>query len=100
LLAPFAPHLCEELWGRLGHGESLAREPWPSFDPAALEQAEILMVVQVNGKVRARLTVSAKATEDELRAAILGHERVKKFVDGQAIKQFIVVPKRLVNIVV
>ena len=99
LIAPFAPHLAEELWQRLGHQESLAYAPWPQFDPAALTETETLLVVQVNGKVRARLSVPADLTEAQLKRAVLADERVKKFVDGQPIKQFIVVPKRLVSIV-
>jgi len=100
LLSPLAPHLSEELWSILGHAESLAHEPWPSYDSAALVQDEILWIVQVNGKVRARMTLPAEANEETLRAAILGDAQVKKFLDGQTIRQFIVVPKRLVNIVV
>ena len=100
LLSPFAPHLCEELWERLGHRDSLAGAKWPQFDPAALAASEIQMVVQVNGKVRARLTVPAEATEAQLRAAALADPQVSKFVNGQPIKQFIVVPKRLVSIVI
>ena len=100
LLAPYAPHLAEELWAVLGHRESLAYAPWPAFDPAALEQAEVLLVVQVNGKVRARVTVPSEASEAQVKAAALNDAQVKKFVDGQPIKQLIVVPKRLVNIVV
>jgi len=100
LLSPFAPHLAEELWQRLGHAQSLAEEPWPSYDPAVLVQTEVLWVVQVNGKVRARITLPAEATEERLRQVVLADDRIKKFVNGQAIKQFIVVPKRLVNIVV
>ena len=100
LLSPFAPHLAEELWQRLGHPQSLAQEPWPSFDQAVLTQAEILWVVQVNGKVRARITLPVEATEERLRQVVLADDRIKKFVNGQPIKQFIVVPKRLVNIVV
>ena len=100
LLSPFAPHLGEELWERLGHRESLAHAAWPAFDPAALAASEIQLVVQVNGKVRARLTVPADATEAQLRTVALADPQVSKFVDGQPIKQFIVVPKRLVNIVV
>ncbi|MBI4342778.1 MAG: class I tRNA ligase family protein [Candidatus Omnitrophica bacterium] len=100
LLSPFAPHLGEELWRRLGHADTLAYERWPAFDPVALEQAQAVMVVQVNGKVRARLTVRADISEAELRTAVLADAQVKKFLDGQPIKQFIVVPKRLVNIVV
>ncbi len=100
LLAPFAPHLCEELWERLGHPKPLTHEPWPAFEAAALEQAEVVMVVQVNGKVRARLTVPAAISEAELRRTVLADAQVKKFLDGQSIKQVIIVPKRLVNIVV
>ncbi|MBI3321096.1 MAG: class I tRNA ligase family protein [Candidatus Omnitrophica bacterium] len=100
LLSPFAPHLCEELWERLGHPNSLAHEPWPACDPSALEESTVLLVVQVNGKLRARITVPAEASEEQLRAAVLEHEQVKKFVNGRSIKQCIVVPKRLVNIVV
>jgi leucyl-tRNA synthetase len=100
LLSPFAPHLGEELWSRLGHRESLAYEPWPAADPKALEQAEVLLVIQVNGKVRARVTVPAGADEEQVKAAALADAQVKKFVDGQTVKQVIVVPNRLVNIVV
>jgi leucyl-tRNA synthetase len=100
LLAPFAPHLAEELWQRLGHANSLASEPWPSYDPAVLVRTDILWVVQVNGKVRARITLPAEANEERLRQVVLADERIKKFVNGQPIKQFIVVPNRLVNIVI
>ncbi|MBI3087851.1 MAG: leucine--tRNA ligase [Candidatus Omnitrophica bacterium] len=100
LLSPFAPHLAEELWNRLGHKDSLTYEPWPSHDAAVLQQANVLMVVQVNGKVRARLTLPAGVSEEQLKAAVLADEAVKRHLNGQPIKQFIVVPKRLVNIVV
>src|SRR3989338_9183196 len=63
LLSPFAPHIAEELWQRLGHPHSLAHEPWPAFDPAALETDSFTLVVQVNGKVRTRLSVPSRATE-------------------------------------
>ncbi len=100
LLSPFAPHLCEELWQRLGHSRSLAHEPWPSVDLTALETASLTLVVQVNGKVRARMSVPSHATEQELKTLVLADDTVKKFVNGQSIKQVIVVPKRLVNIVI
>jgi leucyl-tRNA synthetase len=99
LLAPFAPHLAEELWQRLGHPESLVYEAWPAYDPAALEQAEIVWVIQVDGRMRARLTLPVGASDEELRRAALSDERVKKFVDGQPVTQVIGVPGRLVNIV-
>lgn len=100
LLAPLAPHIAEELWQRLGHSRSLAYEPWPVYDPSVLEDAQVLWIVQVNGKVRARITVSAQTDDDALKQTVLANEQVKRYVDGQTIKQFIVVPKRLVNIVV
>jgi leucyl-tRNA synthetase len=100
LLAPFAPHLCEELWERLGHRQSLAEEPWPAYDPEALYQAQVELVVQVNGKVRARITVPADTSEDQIKVTAAEHAQVRKFLDGRRVRQIIVVPKRLVNIVV
>ena len=100
LLAPFAPHLCEELWQRLGHADSLTHEPWPTHDPKALEQAEVTWIVQVNGKLRARLTLPADIAEDQLKTTVLADEQVKRHLDSKPIRQFIVVPKKLVNIVI
>jgi len=100
LLSPFAPHLCEELWQRLGHSRSLTHEPWPTFDAAALQTENFVLVVQINGKVRTRLSAPTNTTDEQLKTLVLSDESVKKFVDGQTIKQFIVVPKRLVNIVI
>ena len=100
LLAPLAPHLTEELWHQLGHQESIGEVQWPSHDPSVLEEAEILWVVQVNGKVRARLTVQADIPEEELKDKALADANVKRYIDKRPIKQVIVVPKRLVNIVV
>jgi leucyl-tRNA synthetase len=98
LLAPFAPHLCEELAERLG----VARTgwSWPTYDPKALVQQEVVLAVQVNGKVRTRITVSADATEAQLKQAVLADAQIKKYIDHQPVKQFIVVPKRLINIVI
>ncbi len=100
MLSPMAPHLGEELWERLGHTDSLAYAPWPTHDPAALVTDSIELVVQVNGKVRGKITVPTAATQEAVKAAALADEQVKKFVDRQGIKQVIVVPKRLVNIVI
>jgi leucyl-tRNA synthetase len=99
LVSPLAPHLGEELWQRLGHRESLAYERWPSYDPQVLVQDVIQWVVQVNGRVRGRVTVPATMSDEALRAVVLADEQVKRYLDGQPIKQFIIVPKRLVNIV-
>jgi leucyl-tRNA synthetase len=100
LLSPFAPHVSEELWQRLGHAKSLAYEPWPSYDPQVLVASEIAWVVQVNGKVRAKITLPADLSEEQLKARVMADAQVKRHLDGRAIQQMIVVPKRLVNVVV
>ncbi|MBI5772725.1 MAG: leucine--tRNA ligase [Verrucomicrobia bacterium] len=104
LLAPFAPHLAEELWARL-HGtfgqtaSSLAYAPWPKFDPALLVENEIEIPVQVNGKLRDVLRVPADVDNVTLEAAAKSSEKVKPFLDGKTIRKVVVVPKKLVNIV-
>ncbi len=100
LLAPFAPHLTEELWHRIGHTESIHLQSWPSYDPAALVLDEVEIAVQVNGKVRARLTVPAQADKTEVEQLVLADERVRAFVDGKTVRKVIVVPGKLVNVVV
>ncbi len=100
LLAPFAPHLAEELWERLGHSESIARAPWPEADPALLEAEEIRIVVQVNGKRRDEVAVAAGADEQAVRAAALASDKVRKYLEGREPRKIIVVPGRLVNLVV
>ncbi len=99
LASPMAPHICDELWGRLGHQGYLIDHPWPAWDEAALVREEKLVVVQVQGKVRAKLTLPAEASESELEAAALADEKVQKFIDGKAVKKVIVVQGKLVNIV-
>jgi len=99
LLAPFAPHLAEELWERTGHGVSLARAPWPEADPERLVAEERVLAVQVNGKRRDEIRVAADADEATIRAAALASERVRKHLGDRAPKRVIVVPGRLVNVV-
>ena len=99
LLSPFAPHVSEELWAKLGHRELLARHPWPTHDPAALEAAEVTLVVQVDGKVRARLTVPAELEEADLRQRVLSHPVVAQWLGGKPPRRVIVVPRKLVNVV-
>jgi leucyl-tRNA synthetase len=99
-LSPIIPHVTHALWRELGHAAALIDEPWPAVDPAALEQSTIELVVQVNGKLRARVTVPADATESALREAALADPNVQKFVGSAAIRKIIVVPGKLVNIVV
>lgn len=100
LLSPFAPHLAEELWSALGHHESLAYEPWPRFDPELVKADEIEVPIQVNGKVRSRLTVPAGTAEDQLRELALADERIKSFIGDKKVLKVIVPRGQLVNIVV
>ncbi len=100
LLAPFAPHIAEELWSQLGHQQSLAREPWPQYDEKFLHQDSVEMVVQVNGKVRGHLTIGVNAPKDEVLAAAKAVPSVGEWINGKKLVKEIVVPKKLVNLVV
>ncbi|MGE2722395.1 leucine--tRNA ligase [Mycolicibacterium celeriflavum] len=100
MVAPLAPHLAEELWRRLGHDETLAHGPFPVADPQHLVEDTVEYPVQVNGKVRGRVTVAADADADALESAALADEKVQAFINGATPKKVIVVAGRLVNIVV
>lgn len=100
MAAPLAPHLAEELWRRLGHGESLAHGPFPRADARYLVDDTVVYPVQVNGKVRGHITVAADAGQDAVRAAALSDEKVAAFLAGAVPNKVIVVPGRLVNLVV
>jgi len=96
-LSPFAPHVAEELWSRLGHTESISRAAWPKVDPAYLVDKEVELVVQVLGKIRARITVAADIAKDEL--VVKARESVKDSLEGKTVVKEIVVPGKLVNFV-
>ncbi|NLJ67121.1 MAG: leucine--tRNA ligase [Clostridiales bacterium] len=100
MLAPFSPHIASELWELIGMEGSVHEQIWPKWDPKALIKDEIEVVVQVNGKLRGRLTISAEATREEMEKIALGHEKIKEFIAGKNIVRVIAVPKKLVNIVV
>ena len=100
LLSPFAPHLAEELWCLLGHDGSLAYEPWPQFDESLLVTSTVEVPVQVNGKLRGKVTVAADADEPTIQAAAAADEAVARFLAEKTIVKPIVVPGRLVNFVV
>jgi leucyl-tRNA synthetase len=100
LLAPITPHLCHHLWRELGFGEDVMTAAWPEPDPSALEQDEIELVVQVNGKLRGSICVPKAADKPAIERLALANPNVQKFVAGQAIKKVVVVPGRLVNLVV
>lgn len=99
LLSPVAPHLAEELWSKLGHEGTIAYEPWPTYDEAFLVEDEVEIVVQHNGKVRAKVVVAKDATKEQMEEAALANERVKESIDGKTVRKVIVVPGKLVNIV-
>lgn len=99
LIAPITPHLAEELWERLGHTESIAYEAWPAYDEAKLVDDEIEIVVQINGKVRAKLMVPADANREVLQEIAMGNTKVQEQIDGKTIRKVIAVPGKLVNIV-
>ena len=100
LISPMAPHLGEEVWKDLGHTGSLAYEGWPSYDDALTIDDVIELPVQVNGKVRGRVTLSRNASEADAKAAALGADGVSLFIEGKTVKKFIYVPGKIVNLVV
>jgi leucyl-tRNA synthetase len=100
LLSPFAPHIAEELWQALGHTESLAHEPWPKFDPQLARQETIEIPVQINGKVRSKISVPADADNATIEAAARADERVTELLFAKQILKVVVVPGRLINFVV
>jgi leucyl-tRNA synthetase len=100
LLSPYAPHLCEELWQRLGHSELIAHAEWPQWDPELARDELVTIVVQVNGKRRDELQVEHGTGEDELERLALASENARRHMEGKEPKKVIVVPGRLVNIVV
>jgi leucyl-tRNA synthetase len=100
LLAPIVPHFAEELWARLGHDSSVLLAPWPQYREDALVKDELLIVVQVNGKLRGRFQVATDTDEETIKDRALSDERVQKFIDGREIKKVIMVKNKLVNIVI
>jgi leucyl-tRNA synthetase len=99
LIQPYAPHVAEELWERLG-SERLWDHPWPEADPSQLERDTFELVVQVNGKVRDRFEVDVDTPDDELVARAKASPRIQAHLDGFEIRKAIVVPRKLVNLVV
>ncbi|WPE16478.1 leucine--tRNA ligase [Candidatus Thioglobus autotrophicus] len=99
-LSPIAPHICHYLWNELGNTEAIINEPWPTIDKSALVQDEVQIIVQVNGKLRAKLMLSASADKAAVEAQALADENVTKFTTDKTVVKVIVVPNKLVNIVV
>jgi leucyl-tRNA synthetase len=100
MMAPYAPHIAEEMWERLGHTSSVFEAKWPEYDERLASAGDVEIAVQVNGKLRSRLTVPRGMAEKDVLVRVLADEAVKKFVDGNAVKKVIFVQDRLVNLVV
>ncbi|RYU57806.1 leucine--tRNA ligase [Methylolobus aquaticus] len=100
MLAPMVPHICHELWSALGHAEPVVGASWPAFDESALVKEAIELVVQVNGKLRSRITVPVTADKAAVESAALADPAIQRYVEGQAVRKVIVVPGKLVNLVV
>lgn len=100
LMTPFTPHICEELWEVLGHRPSIFQQPWPAYDKDAILEEVIEIVVQINSKVKSRLSVPVDVGEDELKRRVLSDERIAGFLQGKQVINTIIVPGKLVNIVV
>ncbi|EMT50789.1 MULTISPECIES: leucine--tRNA ligase [Brevibacillus] len=100
MLAPIAPHICEELWEKLGHKETLSYEPWPEYDESKLVEDEVEIVLQINGKNREKLLIPADATKEQMEEMAGNNETIKELIEGKTIVKVIAVPGKLVNIVV
>jgi leucyl-tRNA synthetase len=99
MISPFTPHMAEELWERLGYSHGVVPAGWPAFDEAVARADEIVVPVQINGKVRSRVTVPAAAAEDRLREVALADPQVVKHLEGKTVKKVVVVNGRMVSVV-
>jgi leucyl-tRNA synthetase len=99
VLSPFAPHICEELWERLGYKDGIAYQPWPKFDAELTKEKQVELAVQVLGKIKDKITVSADASEEEIERIALASEKVQAAIEGKTVRKVIVIKDRLVNIV-
>jgi leucyl-tRNA synthetase len=99
MISPFTPHMAEELWEMLGHKGDVVSAGWPAFDEAVAKAEEVVVPVQINGKVRSRLAVPADISEDRLRELALADSAVSKHLEGKTVKKILVVAGRLVSIV-
>jgi leucyl-tRNA synthetase len=100
LLAPFAPHITEELWHRLGQKDSIHLQPWPKWDPELVKEEIITLVIQINGKVRDKIEVESDISEEKAKELAISREKIKKWIKGKKIKKVVFVPGKLINIVV
>lgn len=100
LMAPLVPHICEELWEIMGHKPSIFHHAWPSYDKNAIQEETVEIVIQVNSKVRSRLSVPVNMSEDELKKGVLNDVKIQTLLEGRKVVNIIIIPKKLINIVV
>ena len=99
LLSPFAPHICEEVWSKLGNKESITFQSFPIFNPEFIKETSIEYPVSFNGKMKFKIMLDASATVDEIKTNISNDERLEKYLNGREIKKIIAVPRKIINIV-
>ena len=100
LLTPFVPHICEEMWKKLGNKDCIATSVWPEFDTNLIKEEKITLIVQINGKVRSKIQIDADLDETKIKELVLADEKIKSWISNKTLRKFIVIPKRLVNIVI
>src|SRR5699024_7260524 len=100
MVSPVAPHIAEELWKKLGHGDTVTYEPFPTFEEKWLTDDEVELPVQINGKVRSRITVAADATQEQIIEVALADDKIAPQLEGKNLVKQIVIPGRMVNLVV
>ena len=100
IIAPYAPHICEELWSLLGNEGSISESGWPEFKEAFIKENDFTYPVSVNGKHRDNMTFAVGAPKDEIEKAVLANPKIQKWIEDKPIKKMIIVPQKIVNIVV
>jgi leucyl-tRNA synthetase len=100
LLAPFAPHITEELWHQLGNQDSIHNQSWPKYDPKLVKEEIVTLVIQINGKIRDKIEVKADISEEKAKELAISREKIRKWIEGKEIKKIIFVPGKLINIVI
>jgi leucyl-tRNA synthetase len=100
MLAPIAPHFCEELWHVLGNKESIFKASWPGYDSGLIVDQVVTVVIQVNGKVRSKIECPADTTEEQLKSLALADEKVQSWIQGKPIRNCVIVPRKLINLVI
>jgi leucyl-tRNA synthetase len=100
LLAPFTPHVCEEMWSRMGGSGLVYAAPWPAFDPALAQEEKAMIVVEINGKIRDRFEAALGIGEDEMKAQALASPRIQALLEGKAVRKVVCIKNKIVNIVI